>query len=103
MVQISARETDQVEKKIEKLVAEIGNGGRKVKMNLYRRALVENDLSIHLDWETEKAEIQGSATGLCLSHVLREFGLVSHTVWLPANGWFVRKFTSRSEKTKRFN
>jgi hypothetical protein len=44
--------------------------------------LLDGDLSIHLCWNDGGAQPRGSNTGLCLTHMLREFGLISHSVWL---------------------
>ena len=81
-LRIAEKTPELVEQKVEKLIKEIGNNGSMRSIKLYRSAVVNNDLSVHLNWESGKAEPQGSATGLCLVHVLKEFGLISHSVWL---------------------
>lgn len=86
MLQIAAENPERVEHEIEQLTRDIGNGGSVKKIKLYRHALADNDLSVHLYWESEKAEPQGSALGLCLSHILKDFGLVSHAVWIEDYG-----------------
>lgn len=71
-----------VEQEIMKLIMEVGYNSSMKDIKLYRHAAVANDLNINLHWESGGAEPQGSATGLCLVHVLKEYGLVSHSVWV---------------------
>jgi hypothetical protein len=52
------------------------------KIKIYRHATVDTDLSIHLYWESEKAEKRGSTLGLHLSSYLKEFGRVNHSIWI---------------------
>jgi hypothetical protein len=52
------------------------------KTRVYRHALWETDWSLHLHWESEKPETNGSALGLHLSQALGEFGLVDHSLWI---------------------
>jgi len=47
-----------------------------------RHVLWETDWSLHLEWESEKAEKNGSALGLHLAQALKEFGLVDHSIWI---------------------
>ena len=46
------------------------------------RHLLDRDLSIHLCWGEGEPLREGSKIGLCLVHLFKEFGLVSHSVWL---------------------
>lgn len=81
-LRIAEKNPESVEQEIEKLIKELGNNGSMKDIKLYHNAVVDNDLSVHLNWESGNAEPQGSATGLCLVHVLKEFGLISHSVWV---------------------
>jgi hypothetical protein len=56
--------------------------GGLVQMKIYRHAMVDTDLSIHLCWESRDAEKDGSPLGLHLAEALKPFGLVHHSVWL---------------------
>ena len=49
---------------------------------IYRHALWETDWSLHLYWESEKLEKNGSGLGLRLSQGLKELGLVDHSIWI---------------------
>jgi hypothetical protein len=53
-----------------------------VGMKTYRHATLENDLSLHIHWESERLEQNGSALGLRLAQALKEFGLIDHSVWV---------------------
>lgn len=53
-----------------------------VMLKVYRSALVENDLSIHLHWRGRVGSPEKSALGLQLARLFSEYGLVNHTVWI---------------------
>lgn len=42
---------------------------------------VESDLSFHLLWTSMHPQWDKSALGVSLANYLKEFGLVSHSVW----------------------
>lgn len=53
-----------------------------VEIKAYRHAALETDLSLHLHWESYRAEQNGSALGLRLAQTLKEFGLIDHSIWI---------------------
>jgi hypothetical protein len=53
-----------------------------VGMQTFRHAALETDLSVHLLWQSEFPETNGSAPGLRLAKALKEFGLTDHSVWV---------------------
>jgi len=53
-----------------------------LEMKTLRHAVLETDLSVHLYWESEQPEKNGSALGLRLAQALKEFGLIDHSVWI---------------------
>jgi len=53
-----------------------------VEMQTYHHAALETDLSVHLLWESEFPETNGSAPGLRLVQALKEFGLTDHAIWV---------------------
>jgi hypothetical protein len=53
-----------------------------VEMKTYRHVNLETDLSIHLHWQTERPEQNGSALGLRIAEAFKEFGLIDHSVWV---------------------
>lgn len=68
-------------KQITAIISELKNGEKAQAVQLYRN-LLDGDLSIHLCWKGKTAELRGSKTGNCLTHLLKECGLVSHSVWV---------------------
>jgi hypothetical protein len=53
-----------------------------VEMKTFHHAALESDWSIHLHWESERAEQNGSVLGLRLAKALKEFGLIDHSIWV---------------------
>lgn len=53
-----------------------------VEMKTYHHAALETDLSVHLHWQSERPDRNGSSLGLRLAQALREFGLIDHSVWV---------------------
>jgi hypothetical protein len=53
-----------------------------VEIKTYRHAVLGSDWSIHLRWESERPEQNGSSLGLNLAQALKEFGLVDHSIWI---------------------
>jgi hypothetical protein len=51
-------------------------------ISIYRHGSIETDFSIHLIYDSKQADIHGSALGERLASLLKEFGLVNHTVWV---------------------
>jgi hypothetical protein len=54
----------------------------RVGVEVYQSALVENDLSIHIHGGSETFSHGKSSIGLSLTRTLRQFGLISHSVWV---------------------
>jgi hypothetical protein len=71
-----------VERTLRTLITEFGKADSTKDIKMYRDALLENDACIHMHWASGRVEPQGSATGLCMVHILKEYGLVSHSVWI---------------------
>jgi hypothetical protein len=53
-----------------------------VEMKTFHHAALESDWSIHLHWESERPQQNGSALGLRLAQAFKEFGLVDHSIWM---------------------
>ena len=53
-----------------------------VEMRTYCHAALETDASVHLHWDSETPEPNGSVLGLRLAQALKEFGLIDHSVWV---------------------
>ena len=67
-------------------LADINQAGGLTEIKLFHNAVVNSDLSIHLYWETAQIERQGSTPGLCLIHVFKAYGLISHSLWIETAG-----------------
>jgi len=52
------------------------------KAHFYTRHGNDTDIGIHLHWETEKVENQGSGLGQRLAFACKQFGRVDHSVWV---------------------
>lgn len=59
-----------------------GRSRELVGIETYRHAALENDLSVHLHWESERPAQDGSALGLRLAQTFKEFGLIDHSIWI---------------------
>jgi hypothetical protein len=53
-----------------------------VEIRVYHHSIVENDLSIHIYWESEPGSQDKSPLGLRFSSALRDLGLLNHSVWV---------------------
>jgi len=63
-------------------VAKIDQNRGFVEMKIYRHAALENDLSVHLHWNSEWPEQNGSILGLRLAQALKELGLIDYSIWI---------------------
>ena len=86
IIKISVAENRRavVEDQIKSVMTKLKNEEKAETVRLYHN-LLDGDLSIHLCWDNGKAQPRGSKTGLCLAHLLKEFGLISHSVWAETN------------------
>jgi hypothetical protein len=83
IIELRSVEKDKktLEAQIEKIFHEVEREFIGKSVRSYRRVLIETDFSIHLFHETENMETGGSEIGLRLVAVLRDFGLVNHSIW----------------------
>ena len=47
----------------------------------YRRKNIDSDVSFHLVWSSPEIKWEKSDFGVSLARYLKEYGLVSHSVW----------------------
>ena len=80
-LQVAGNNREIVQRKIAGLMDDMDSNSGIEKVNVYRRAMTGNDVSVHLQWESESVSPQGSALGLCLCSALAQYGLLSHEVW----------------------
>jgi hypothetical protein len=88
IIKISAAENrrEALENQIKPLLETLNREEKVESVKLYHNIL-NGDLSIHLLWDNGEADPWGSKTGLCLAHLLKEFGLISHSVWVEKENW----------------
>lgn len=55
------------------------------KVKLFKRALLETDICLHLYHDSAKIQDTGSAIGLHLAAAVKPFGMVNHTVWTASD------------------
>lgn len=53
-----------------------------VEIRIYYDSIVETDLSIHIYWKSEQGSQAKSRFGIELSYILRNLGLLNHSVWI---------------------
>jgi len=80
-ITIAENAHEALQKQLTEIMANLNAEQNGEVVKIYRN-LQDGDMCIHLNWSNGKAERQGSRTGLCLIHLLKEFGLISHSVWL---------------------
>ena len=56
--------------------------GKLEKMEVYRRCTLDTDLSVHLRWNSDRANPEGSSVALHLMELLKENGLLNHSIWV---------------------
>jgi hypothetical protein len=76
---------DAERKMVSELVSQVRGTDKQtqpLEVRIYRHATVDTDLSIHIYWEcASKAQQQGTI-GALLANAARDFGMVSHSVWI---------------------
>ncbi len=78
----TTRETVQLVPIIQQLIGEAEEEGFCREIKMYRRALVDTDLSVLLYHDALNVEKNGSSLGLRMASALKEFGMVNHTAWV---------------------
>lgn len=71
-----------VEPELRNLIEQINKKSSEKKITVYSRFEVNSDFSIHLLHDSKKIESSGSVLGLNLVAVLKEFGLINHSIWV---------------------
>ena len=60
----------------------IGPDGDELKIRFFRHTKLDNDLSVHLEREAGAWDEGASDVGTKLAALLKEFGMVAHSVWI---------------------
>lgn len=66
---------------IEQILSDLRQEFKEKDVHTYSRIHIETDYSIHLFHEAETIEPYGSEIGLRLATILKEYGLVNHSIW----------------------
>ena len=76
---------DSIEKKLLESINIIIARDKAVNIKMYHHAILPTDLSLHIRHKSKSTTIPASTIGLQLVSVLREYGLVNHTLWIEIN------------------
>ena len=84
-LRIAERETERIVHIVQQLVGEAVKEDSCLEVKMYKRALVDNDLSILLYHDTRQMERSGSSLGVRITSALKEYGMVHHRTWFEVN------------------
>ncbi len=84
-LRITKRDTERIVSTVQRLAGESIQEDSCQKVKMYRRILVNTDLSILLFHDITAVEKSGSSLGLRISSALKEFGMVNHHTWLEVD------------------
>ncbi|MFC1888254.1 hypothetical protein ACFL4G_00720 [Thermodesulfobacteriota bacterium] len=73
---------ESIEQKLPGSTAEVKLSESLMAIQVYRHATLDTDLSVHLLFESPGPETRPSALGQQLVALLREYGLVNHSIWV---------------------
>ncbi|MGA1870178.1 MAG: hypothetical protein ACMUJM_16700 [bacterium] len=71
-----------LESQLQKLLNDLEKEAKKHTITAYSRVMIDNDLSIHLIHDSKNVEKNGSSLGTHLASLLKEYGMVNHSVWV---------------------
>ena len=77
---------DNLQTLVDVIRTSIDSGPGPMKVRIYRHARLKNDLVVHLHREGAERSDHASDLGERLASVLREHGMVEHSVWKEENG-----------------
>jgi hypothetical protein len=85
---VRLRSTGKYEGSLQEFMRSLGKKKQPglVGMTTYRHAGLETDLAVHLCWDSESPEKNGSALGIRLEQSLKEFGLSDRSLWVEEKG-----------------
>lgn len=77
----TANEIEQLLPIIQQMISQAEKEGFCREIKMYRRALVDTDLSILLHHDALNVEKNGSSLAIRMTSALKVFGMVNHTAW----------------------
>ena len=81
-LRVAAQERDRLLPMLRQLIDEVSEKENCREVGLFRRALIETDVCLHLYHDSDHELADGSPVGVRLTAALKQFGMVNHTVWL---------------------
>ena len=72
---------------LESHITDLKPGNRPLQIHLFRHLTLKTDFCLHLVFNSDEPDINGSQLGLTLVAILQEYGLVNHTVWIEERTW----------------
>jgi hypothetical protein len=69
-------------------------------VNVYIHAHMANEFSIRLIWNTDSFKYPGSEEGMNLREILKQFGLVTYSVWIEKE-WMKKQSNLNRQKKVR--
>ena len=85
MVRSTGRTPSRLASTLKELMNDVDRDRGEVSIRVFHRENIETDYCIVLFREEETAKSGGNRLGLRLVAVLKEFGMVHHTVWMEMN------------------
>ena len=71
-----------LESQLQELINKVDKETKKQAIKVYSHVAINTDFSIHLFHDSKKAEANGSRLGLRIAAALKDFGLVTHSIWI---------------------
>jgi hypothetical protein len=64
------------------LISKLNKETSNCSLKIYQHLSVDTDFSIHLHYDSDQADNNGSTMGLKIISILKEFGLTYHRIWI---------------------
>ena len=72
---------EKLESVFEKLLAGLNSDAEQEQIQVYNSQVIERDFCIHLHFQAENPNREGSPLGLRMVSALKEYGLIHHNIW----------------------
>jgi hypothetical protein len=84
MIELRSVENNRelLEPQLQQLIHDVSKDTHAPTIKVYKRVMIDTDVSIHLVHDSTHVERSGSPLGVRLASSLQEFGLVNHNVWV---------------------
>lgn len=77
----SGQNRKKLESALEKLLAGLKSDPEREQIQVYNSRVIESDFCIHLHFQAENYNREGSPLGLRMVSALKEYGLIHHNIW----------------------